>query len=76
MQQYCEARNVLKCSQNAPCASSSHRMAITDMYDYLVHSLATASHEALKCVKIPDSRVIWSPKLSSFETDGRRALQN
>ena len=52
LQQYCESSNVLKCCQNTPCASSSHRVAITDMYDYLVHSLATANHKALKCVKI------------------------
>ena len=76
LRQYCESRNVLKCCQNAPCASSSHRVAIADMYGYLVHSLATACHEALKCVKIPDFRVIWSPDLSSLKTDIRRALQN
>ena len=76
LQQYCESRNVLKCCQNAPCASSSHRVVITDMYDYSVHSLVTASHEALKCVKITDSRVIWSPTLSSLKTDSRRVLQN
>ena len=76
MQQYCESHNVLTCCQNAPCASSSHDVAITDMYDSLVHSLATASHEALKCVKITESLVISSPKLSSLKTDSRRALQN
>ena len=43
-----------------------------------MHSLATVrpSHEALKCIKITDSRVIWSPKLSSLKINSRRALQN